>query len=266
MGLADIGSKAVALSNLILVIPKKNTGIKAQPKVDATSAGGFVNSVLNFLGVGDDPSFLFHYEGENTVTLESDITDHYIEDNTARQDHITLKPEIITVTGYIGELNDVVPEYLAPLKIAADKLGMMSAFTPSLSVTALKTYNTAMQLYNTGRVIANAGIAAVRTFTGDENQNEQQKAFSQFYGYYKERRLFTVQTPWAIFEDMAIRTLRAVQEEDTNAVSSFEISFKKLRFAQSYFVKTKNKSGSNRSGNKGEKVNKGTSTPAAVSG
>src|SRR6185312_8744514 len=96
--LASITTAATALSNLILVNPQKTIGYQPQ---NAPSNNGQTAQL--------GPSLLFHYEGEQTASLESDITDHYIENNTAIQDQIALKPVIITTHGFIGELNDIPP-------------------------------------------------------------------------------------------------------------------------------------------------------------
>ncbi len=127
--LSNITTSATALSNLILVSPDKNAGIQANPR--RYSDGSFADR---------DPAFLFNYEGENTITLESDITDHYAEDNTALNDQIALRPELITTHGFIGELNDISPEILDPLKLLAEKLTVINAYTPVLSETAILAY------------------------------------------------------------------------------------------------------------------------------
>ena len=48
--------------------------------------------------------FVMDVRMEDEVNLESDITDHYVEDNTAVQDQVSLKPEEVTVHGLVGEL------------------------------------------------------------------------------------------------------------------------------------------------------------------
>jgi hypothetical protein len=68
------------------------------------------------------------------------------------------------------------------------------------------------------------------------NQTKQQTYFQQFYGYWANRTLFTIQTPWAIFQDMAIQTLRAVQDADTRVITDFEVTFKLMRFASTQVV------------------------------
>src|SRR6266576_7254366 len=100
--LSQLTSAATALSNLILVSPQTTIGYQPQ---NTPTQNGQTNQ--------PPPALLFHYEGEQTASLQSDITDHYIEDNTALQDQIALKPEETTTHGFIGELNDVAPPALA---------------------------------------------------------------------------------------------------------------------------------------------------------
>jgi hypothetical protein len=232
-------TKATALSNLLLVTPQKNVGYQPQ------------NSPSWKRNTSPQPkSIVFNYEGEQTATLESDITDHFIEDNTPVQDQIALKPEVITTHGFVGELNDISPAALLPLKFAAEKLTTINAYTPALSATALLAYNNAFQLYQVGVNALNSAVAAWSSINGGsaqsvingagitagQNQSKQQLFFQQFYGYWKTRTLFTVQTPWAVFQDMAIHRLRAIQNEDTLVITDFEVTFKLMRFASTISI------------------------------
>jgi hypothetical protein len=222
-------------SNLLLVNPQNDVGIQAQQDTSQSFLGGLANSLMSdrsggLLG-GQDPKFLFNYEGENVVMLESDITDHFVEDNTSLQDQIALKPETITTHGFIGELTDIAPKLLAPVKYAADKLLTVSAYTPALSATALLAYNEALYAYQVAAAIGSTAAAAWNSLSGGGSQNKQQVAFTTFYQYWKGRRLFTVQTPWAVFKNMAIRTLRAIQDPETRVITDFEITFKTVNIA-----------------------------------
>lgn len=224
-GIASATTAATALSNLILVTPQTIVGYQPQnpPNADGTPS----NSAAQ-------PSILFHYEGENTVVLESDITDHFIEDNTAIQDQIALKPIIITTQGFVGELNDIAPKQLQVLQTLANKLTVIDAYTPVISQTALLAYNEALLLYNTASNAATAAVSAWNSVTGSANPNQtkQQIYFGQFFGYQQSRTLFTVQTPWNVFNNMAIMSLKAIQSPDSRMISDFEITFKQLQFAQ----------------------------------
>ncbi len=238
--LSPITTAAQSLSNLVLVTPQAVVGYAPQlPMKDGKPATGKRPAPL-----------IFHYEGEQTITLESDITDHYVEDNSAVQDNISLKPEIITTQGFIGELNDVPPKGLDILKTAADRLTVIGAYAPQISVTASLAYSEAFFLYQSAQNVAKSAVAAWSTIgnkvtgaTGQSvinsngitvgtAQNAQQTAFQQFYGYWKKRTLFTVQTPWAVFENMAILRVQAQQEADDAMITGFSVSFKMIRSAQ----------------------------------
>jgi len=227
--LATLTTSASGLSNLVLVTPQKNVGIWPQLKSGTTADQ-------------EQPSpIIFNYEGEQTDTMESDITDHFIEDNTAIQNQISLKPITITTHGFIAELNDVVPKELEKLQTAAQKLTLIGGFVPSLSVAALLAFNEATLLYNTAKKAAEAAVEAYRGLPRD-TQTKQQIVYGQFKGYWSERRLFTVQTPWALYFDMAIKSLRAIQAEDTRVITDFEVTFKQMNFTQSIFNDTSGQS------------------------
>lgn len=228
----DLGVIATTVNqaaNVILVNPKKNKGITPQPTVNPN--GGTTTAQP------DQPqSFLFHVPGEDNIRLQSDITDNAVEDNTSLQDQIALKPITINTAGYIGELNNVTPPELELLKLAADRLTTLGPFVPVISASATRAYNAASQAYAAAVLAKNTAVSAWNSIVGGDaaqTQTKQQVAFNQFLGYYNARQLFTVQTPWAIFENMAILTLAATQDEDTRMVTHFEITFKQLTFAKS---------------------------------
>lgn len=267
--LTPITTTATALSNLILVTPSQTLGYQPQ---NPPNADGSPSTDQR------PPALLFHYEGEQTVTLESDITDHYIEDNTAIQDQIALKPEVITTHGFIGELNNVTPPALQLLKALADKLTIVGAYTPALSETAQIAYAEAFLLYQVAQNAANSAVSAWSSISGSSgesvineqgltvqaNQNKQQTYFQQFYGYWRSRTLFTVQTPWAVFQNMAIKSLRAIQDAETRVITDFEVSFKAIRTAQTATTPGVPQTFQNRSNAQASGLNDiGTSTPVS---
>lgn len=235
--MADVSSittQITSLSNLLLVSPQNTVGYQPQASGSLKAAGNPI---------------VFNYEGEQTSVLESDITDHYIEDNTAIQDQIAIRPEIITTHGYIGELNDIAPFFLQNLQSLANKLTIVSGYFPQFSVTALNAYNEAVFASDTALSAANSAISTIESlagvFTGSNGQsvigsngisvslgqNKQQAAYQQFYAYWRNRTLFTVQSPWAVFQNMAIKSLRAIQDAETNVITDFEVQFKMIRVA-----------------------------------
>lgn len=242
---AAITSVANQIGGLLVATPQTTVGYQPQTPFGLNSQPQPQGSPL-----------LFHYEGEQSAVLESDITDHYVENNTAVQDQITLKPIRITTHGFIGELNDVVPPLLAPLQTLASKLTAVSTYAPRLSATAINAFNEAFFAYQTAQSAINSAVGALNTLSGNPsgesvisstqpistslqsqpNQNKQQQMFQQLYSYWANRTFFTIQTPWAVFDNMAIERFRAVQEAETNVITDFEITFKQIRFASTQVV------------------------------
>lgn len=242
--LSSIQTNISNFSNIAIVTPTKENKFTPQ-------------SGFNKLSKGSD-ALLFHIDDENTATVTSDVTDHFVEDNTSIQDHVALKPEMVTVRGYIGELNDVVPGLLEGLKTVADKLTDLGPYQPEISASALIAYNEAKQAYDLALLAQSAVASAFNTIskvpglsslakstvninpaTGEPfasgftfpTQNKQQLMFTNLYAYWAARKLFTVQTPWAIFNNMIIMSMRATQDGETDVISDFEITFKKIRLA-----------------------------------
>lgn len=215
--------------NVILVTPVQNN--KYTPMVPTSL-------------ISND-SFLFDYEGENSTLMETDITDYYIETNSAIQDQVAIKPQIVTVQGYISELNNVVPESLSLIKTLVDKLTALSAYTPQLSISALRSYNLAVQAFN---VAKNLKTTAQSVFGSPNPQgrtpeeragqplNNQQNAYLKFKGWFENRTLFYVQTPWATIPNMIIKSLKVTQDPETRMISTFEITFKEIKFADTKTV------------------------------
>lgn len=245
-GVSGALSSIPALGNLLIATPSNTVGY--QPIINSViSESGF----LGTSNLRNPPALVFHYEGEQSVILESDVTDHYVESNSSVQDQVALKPELITTHGFVGDLNDVAPNsVLAALQIASKKLTSVSGYLPEISETAILAYDEAVFAYNTVVTVANSAVAAFSTIgsligignTGEsvingssitlsQNQTPQQIYFQQFYAYWRKRTFFTIQTPWAVFQNCIIKSLRAIQDEQTRTITDFEVTFKIIRTA-----------------------------------
>ena len=128
--MSDITNVSGVLDNIALVIPDSNSG--------------YTPTFSNGLDLENQTPLIFHYEGLNQIEIASDITDHYAEDNTTLQDHASLRPEKISVHGFVGEV--VIDDNSSTVAKAAEtvsRLPLISGISPSLSVTALNAYNSA---------------------------------------------------------------------------------------------------------------------------
>jgi len=174
--------------------------------------------------------FVFDIVADESVTLESDITDHYVEENFAVQDNIALRPLRITVRGYVGEIVDVYPNRLLGILSNIQSLQGLTGYTPSFTQQATQVYTKiAGVAAQVGTYISQAQ-SLFSIFGGNSTQaTKQQKAYQAFYSFWRSRRLCTVETPFGTFSDMAIESVTASQSAETKMISDFSVSFKKIR-------------------------------------
>lgn len=208
--------------------------------MDAQSISNLLQQTVNqFLvrpagsaGVGVS-GFLFDVMDREEMTLESDITDSYIENNSPIQDHIALKPERFTLRAYTGELSDFTQPVLSQAIAAIRLVSNVQSLLPTFTLQANQIYD-ALDLVenNVGQVLSQAQDLYQLFEQGSTSSEKQQNAFNFFYSMWASRTLCTIETPWQIFQSMAIERVVPVQGADTRIISEFTVTFKKIRTAQ----------------------------------
>lgn len=180
--------------------------------------------------------YLFDTRGEEEAVLESDITDNWCEDNKTMQDHIGLRPITITLSGYVGELTSKLPKELEDLqKIDINsKLSAISPFLPELTTQTQYIMNRTAEVYGiyekANKTVGRVEEALSGTRVPKDVPN-QQAIFDKFYQLWEKRGLYTVYTPFGVFDSMAIQSVHARQDEDSAYISEFRVTFKKIRIA-----------------------------------
>lgn len=180
--------------------------------------------------------YLFDTRGEEEATLESDITDNWVEANYTIQDHIGLKPLVITLSGYVGELTNKLPKDLEDLQKVdlPAKLSAVSPFMPQLTTQTQYIMNRTQELYGIYEK-ANKTVPRIESqlkgIAVPPDVNNQQAVFDKFYQIWESRGLNTVYTPFGVFDSMAIMSLHARQDEDSSYISEFRVTFKQVRVA-----------------------------------
>ncbi len=196
----------------------------------------YVVSPLNAFGMG---GYVFDIMGEATTKLDSDVTDHYTEDNKAVQDHIARKPKIVTLRGYVGELvyeNDGESTAQNILQSATKKLSEITTFLPTISTMVTQGRNVIenKNLSFSEGVASSADIyGIIKNIIGSTGDlANQQKAYRYFCACREQGVLLAIQTPWEFMTNMAIMSVTAIQGEDSQEISDFAVTYKQMRFAQ----------------------------------
>lgn len=187
--------------------------------------------------------YIFDTRGDEEVVLESDITDNWVEDNSTMQDHIGLKPETITLSGYVGELTNTPREKEQAYYETASSINQaITPLLPNLTTQSQYIFNRVQETYDVYNK-ANKTVERIENTLAKipvpQEASKQQQAFGKFYEMWKTRQLSTVYTPFGAYNSMAIEKVTAKQSEDGVYVSEFSVTFKKVRIAKAIYTTKK---------------------------
>lgn len=184
----------------------------------------------NSFGLG---GFVFDVEGESNINISTEITDHYTENNVAVQDHIAVRPKKIILKNYVGELvYRLDGSTNTSLEKAVQKLTDIDSYLPILS-NAGQQIKSALDSSEDTTSFNNLLNDATNIYGLVQNLNppipRQQQAYMYFKALAEQKILISVQTPFEFASNMAIETIIAKQEEDSQWISDFQITLKEIR-------------------------------------
>lgn len=221
--------------------PNQNN-VNLAPFRDSTSFGDQGSSLTATVSAGPGiDGFVFDIDGDYETTLTSDITDHYVEDNTAIQDHIALRPVYLYLKGYIGELVDFrAPNIQGTIGSITQKLSKITQLVPSFLPGADYARNALRNTLYADNLIKNA-LSSTKNYNSFlqglvVGSNRQEEAYKRFEQFWLERRLMSVETPFGTYDDMVIETLSAKQKEESKYITDFSVVLKQIRTARSDVV------------------------------
>lgn len=180
--------------------------------------------------------------GEETLTADNDVTDHYVESNTAYQDQIARRPKVYTISGEVGELvwyqKDTSSQLVGQV---AQRLEGVASFLPAQSRSFQQMRNKAMKAAQWVDTASNV-VSRLSNFASeikrDENGEEvssrsitnQEQAYIRLLAYRDDVVTpLTVKTPWGILKDYVITSLKFTQPKDTKDKSIISITLKEFR-------------------------------------
>lgn len=200
---------------------------------------GTLVSPQNIQGIN---GWLFDVARNQQLEIEADITDHYMEDNSFINDHIVIRPIIIQLSGYIGELVAENPSGTdAVLNFLADRISNIDAFLGDYTSQAAQRMQEAVSQTQTYANTVNQAISKtkdiIKQFDGQTAfETAQGKAYYDLYSFFISNDLLTVRTPWAVLENMKIQKISLVQPEESEDYSDITITLKQMRFTSTKTV------------------------------
>jgi hypothetical protein len=185
----------------------------------------------------------FAKEGEE-LSLESTITDLYVEDNTALQQGMSNKPLQVTIRGIVSDLQfQFAQSTTTQIAQGVEKLTVAAAFLPTLSA-AEQAKRDAVESARIGddpyEIYSNTLNPSYNLYTLFQNAATALTTDGRFFQFFKALRdakvPFSVDTRWGFFNDMLLESLRPASINGVTNASAFEMKFKQVRFASTQTV------------------------------
>lgn len=203
-------------------------------------------AIVNVLGATGIAGFKFHIPETELVKMEAQVTDHYVDTNSAVQDHIALRPVEITLTGLVGDYFYSVNQIEDFLANVTPAISLVKEYMPKLAPATMyikSKFNksTTAPKVDKNRIIN--GEASLNTHTYNamdlfslfqelyKLKSAQTRAFFFFEAMWKARATFTVETTWKRYDNMTITSLQPTRDENAD-ITNFTITFKQLSFAE----------------------------------
>lgn len=172
--------------------------------------------------------------GTETLEINSDITEYYVEKNTWYNDNISIKPQVYRLQGEVGELywynKDPKQTYLGYVN---QKLMPIVEFTPIRSAIGQQFMDKVTKLQSYAEVGFNLWDRVKNMTPG---LSHQQEAYIVLSTIFNNRYPFTVQTPWAT-KQVVITSAILTQPERTTDKTQLNITYKEFKIAQMSTVK-----------------------------
>lgn len=207
--------------------------------------------VVNIIGATGIAGFKFHVPQTEMVNFENEVTDHYIDTNSAIQDHIVQKPITITVSGLVGDYfysNNEIEDMVA---LITPTLALVKEFLPNITDRTVKRLTDAQSghinlpniqipdenVYLQLQSKKNFEFNIVDLFKLFQNlykiKSAQTRAFIFFECLWKSRARFSVETTWKRYDNMIVQRVQA--KRDNNAdITEFSITFKQISLVGVY--------------------------------
>lgn len=207
--------------------------------------------VVNIIGATGIAGFKFHVPQTEMVNFENEVTDHYIDTNSAIQDHIVQKPITITVSGLVGDYfysNNEIEDMVA---LITPTLALVKEFLPNITDRTVKRLTDAQSghinlpniqipdenVYFQLQSEKNFEFNIVDLFKLFQNlykiKSAQTRAFIFFECLWKSRARFSVETTWKRYDNMIVQRVQA--KRDNNAdITEFSITFKQISLVGVY--------------------------------
>lgn len=223
------------------------------------------NAVLSILSHTGIAGFKFHIPDREQITFNSQITTHYLENNEPAQDHIATEPIKITLQGFQGEYFYPVQKFEALAAAVIPTMSLIPEFLPQLSAITkqVKKAKLNYELKNQVKNLYSANTSnpygqAVYDYINNDSVSDkifklnavyqnnfnsvdlfalfqnlykfnsaQTRAFYFLEALWKSKMVFSVETSWKRYDNMAITNITPSRDRNLD-ITDFKVSLQQI--------------------------------------
>lgn len=197
-----------------------------------TAINNIKNEFMQFFIEPSDPSLTdlkLDIVGTETLSMENDITDNYVETNIAYQDQIAKKPIIYTVRGEVGEVawykkneeNSIIGALPSKLTPVVEMLPMFSKSAKSFQDKAMKIIGVADSLDNYVSRFLKMGENV-------STSSKQQRAYIYLRMLRELRLPINIKSAWHNLSGYIVQSVE-LSQSGTQDKTSVSVTFKEFR-------------------------------------
>lgn len=194
-------------------------------------------AVVSLPGFNGISGWVFDIPSGEEILLTADVTDHPTENGSFISDHVVVKPDQVTLSGFVGNLVHRSPqpgsaEYVAD-QITSKLLAVNAYLGPLTQGATQKAAAVASQVSyvaNQVNAIKKKATNVVNFLRGAEKEPDPQTiAYHELRALMKSKQIVSVQTYWEFFGTMIITSVSARHDEKTDDYTDISITLKEIR-------------------------------------
>ena len=219
-------------------------------KLKNTLTGGIVMNAED-----TDPheaAYYFEKNGiiqEHSISVQNQITDNYIENNTAIQDHIAQSPITVSLSGLVGELvykpptqaldflykgaNDLIDRKYTNERVSTDKLLAIPQLLPPVDNVTQMAKNAVQYV----EVSVDRYIKIAQNFVSEtEKITQLERVYAKFLAFRANNTELRVITPFKEFDNMYIQSI-TFRQGNEKFTGDIQLTLKQIQKATTQTTK-----------------------------
>jgi hypothetical protein len=194
-------------------------------------------AVVSLPGFNGISGWVFDVPTGEEITLSADVTDHPTENGSFISDHVVVKPVMVTLSGYVGNLVYRSPqpgsvEYVAD-QITSKLLAVnayLGPLTQGATQKAAAITSQVSYIANQVNAIKKKATNVINFLKGAEKEPDPQTiAYHELKALWKSKQIVSLQTYWEFFGTMVITNISARHDESTDDYTDISITLKEIR-------------------------------------